>query len=92
MSNSVSDKNGDNFAISLGAINPAHSVVVEFSYLVAMDSRKTVKIDDQNDLLGGAQQSFYELLIPVRFQPKYAPHPTGDTTFTTGGGASSIDD
>ena len=78
--------------ISLGAIESSHSIKVDFSYLVAMDLRKTVRTDDQNDFLGETEESFYELLIPVCFKPKYASLPTGDSTFVTGAGASSIRD
>ena len=90
LSTSNSDETGNNFSISLGSIKPKHSVVVEFTYLVAMDLRKMVQTENVNDFLGQAEQSFYELLIPVCFKPKYAINPTGDGLFVSGDQASDI--
>ena len=85
-----SDNFGNNFAISLGAINRDHKVVVEFTYLVAMDLRKSVDKNNPNDFMGQGEQSFYELLIPVCFKPKYTTAPTGDRIFATGAEASEV--
>ena len=90
LSTSNSDERGNNFSISLGSIKPKHSVVVEFTYLVTMDLRKMVQTENVNDFLGQAEQSFYELLIPVCFKPKYAINPTGDGLFVSGDQASNI--
>ena len=59
-----------------------------------MDMRKPVIIGDHENFLGQAEQTFYELLLPVSFKPKYASNPTGDKIFVTGapGEAGRIDD
>ena len=84
------DRFGDNFAISLGAIKRDHKVTVEFTYLVAMDLRKQIDKNNSNNFLGPAPQSFYELLLPVSFKPKYATNPTGDNIFVSGTDASKV--
>ena len=84
------DRFGDNFAISLGAIKRNQRVTVEFTYLVAMDLRKVIDKNNPNDFLGPAPESFYELLLPVSFKPKYTTNPTGDDIFVSGAGASTV--
>ena len=60
-------------------------------YLATMDLHNPVKTDNHGDFLSQAEQSYYELLLPVSFKPKYASNPIGDRIFVTGAGASSID-
>ena len=57
-----------------------------------MDLHKPVKIDNHGNFLSQAEQSYYELLLPVCFKPKYVSYPTDDSTFVTGAGASNIRD
>ena len=83
------DRFGDNFVISLGAIKRNQRVTVEFTYHVVMDLRKQVDSNNPNDFLGPAPQSFYELLLPVSFKPKYAPNTTDDI-FVSGNDADTV--
>ena len=70
----------------LGAIEASHSVVVDFRYLTTMEMRQQV----EPRFLNQAEKSFYELLLPVCFKPKYSSNPTGDKIFVTGAEAKSI--
>jgi len=87
-----SDKHGDNFSISVGAIGNDELVIVEFSYLVIMDLHTAIKHENGEQNFVITEDTSYDLLLPVDFKPKYdlGAGNADDPVFISGANAGKV--